>query len=126
MFAILDEMNFIISIWSVQVICYSQHIGPNVLQATMLFIVTSATKGVPPPLRFRVRFTILYRDIVSRIHPLIQLSIQHCLLRKMGYLNMVYMYVIATRNYEYFYYRHCSVINELLRYSTVTTYVLAK
>ena len=34
-------------------------------QATKLFIVTSATKWwwLPPPLRFRVRFKILYRVI---------------------------------------------------------------
>src|SRR6218665_1120065 len=67
-------------------------------------------------IRFSVRFKILYR--------IIQRLIRHCLLRKMVYLNIIY--VIATRNYEFFYYRHCSVINELLRYSTVTTYVLAK
>src|SRR6218665_3491870 len=64
------------------------------LQATKLFIVTSATKGgvITTPLRFRVRFKILYRVI----HPLIQ----HCLLHEMVYLNIIY--VIATRNYEFF------------------------
>jgi len=62
------------------------------LPATKLFIVTSATKGgVTTPLRFRVKFKILCR-IVQRL-------IQHCLLRKMVYLNI--MYVIATRNYEF-------------------------
>src|SRR6218665_2642406 len=88
------------------------------LQATKLFIVTPATKGwvVTTPSGFRVRFKILYR--------VIQLLIQHCLLHKKVYLNIIY--VIATRNYEFFYYRHFSVINELLRYSTVTTCVLAK
>src|SRR6218665_443412 len=88
------------------------------LQATKLFIVTPANKGwvITTPLGFRVRFKILYR--------VIQPLIQHYLLHKMVYLNIIY--VIATRNYEFFYYRHFSVINELLRYSTVTTYVLAK
>ena len=63
------------------------------LQATKLFIVTSATKGVvTTPLRFRVRFKILYR--------VIQPLIQHCLLLKMVYLNIIY--VIATRNYTFF------------------------
>ena len=64
------------------------------LQATKLFIVTTATKGgwLPPPLRPSVRFKILY----CVIQPLIQ----HCLLRKMVYLNIIY--VIATRNYEFF------------------------
>ena len=62
------------------------------LQATKLFIATSATKGVVTPFRFRVRFKILYRVI----YPLIQ----HCLLHKMVYLNIIY--VIATRNYEFF------------------------
>ena len=62
------------------------------LQATKLFIVTSATKGVvTTPFRFSVRFRILYRAI--------QRLIQHCLLRKMVYLNIIY--VIATRNYEF-------------------------
>ena len=65
------------------------------LQATKLFIVTSATKGevVTTPLRFSVRFTILYRAI--------QRLIQHCLLSKMVYLNV--KYVITTRSYEFFY-----------------------
>src|SRR6218665_895894 len=86
------------------------------LQATKLFIVTSATKrGWIPPPRFSVRFKILYR--------VIQPSIQHCLLRKMFYLNIIY--VIANRNYEFFSTQTFFVINELLRYSTVTTYVLA-
>src|SRR6218665_977302 len=89
------------------------------LQATMLFIVTSATKGegggYHPP-RFRVRLKILYR--------VIQPLIQHCLVRRAVYSNIIY--VIATRNYDFFYYRHCSVINEHLRYSTVTTYVFGK
>ena len=64
------------------------------LHATMLFIVTSATKEVvvTTPLRFRVRFKILYH--------VIQPLIQHCLLRKMVYLSIIY--VIATRNYELF------------------------
>ena len=63
------------------------------LQTTKLFIVTSATKGVvTTPLRFRVRFKILYRVI----RPLIQ----HCLLHKMVYLNV--KYVIATRSYDFF------------------------
>ena len=63
------------------------------LQATKLFIVTPATKGGGyHPLGFRVRFKILYR--------VIQLLIQHCLLHKMVYLNIIY--VIATRNYEFF------------------------
>ena len=87
---------------------------------TKLFIVASPTKGgwlVVTPLRFIVRFKILYR-VIKRL-------IQHCLLRKMVYLTII-IYVIATRNYEFLYYRHCSVINELLRYSIVTTYVLAK
>src|SRR6218665_2259687 len=55
---------------------------------------TSATKGgwLPPILRFGVRFKILYR--------VIQPLIQHCLLRKMVYLNIIY--VIATRNYDFF------------------------
>ena len=67
---------------------------PNNLQATKLFIVTSATKGggYHHPLRFCVRFKILYR--------VIQPLIQHCLLRKMVYLNI--KYVIATRSYEIF------------------------
>ena len=53
------------------------------LQATKLFIVTSATKGVvvTTPLRFRVRFKILYR--------VIQRLIQHCLLHKMVHLNII-------------------------------------
>src|SRR6218665_1021831 len=64
------------------------------LQATKLFIVTSATKGGGyHPLRFSVRFKILYR--------LIQRLIQHCLLSKTVYLNL--KYVIATRSYEFFY-----------------------
>src|SRR6218665_1662061 len=59
------------------------------LHATKLFIVTSATKGVvTTPPRFRVRFKILYR--------VIQVLIQHCLLRRMVYLNIIY--VIATQN----------------------------
>ena len=70
-------------------------------------MVTSATS---------VRFKILYR--------VIQRLIQHCLLRKMVYLNIIY--VIATRNYEFCYYRHSSVIIELLRYSTVTTVRVGK
>src|SRR6218665_135007 len=71
---------------------WKEHIN---LQATKLFIVTPATKGggwLPPPLGFRVRFKILYR--------VIQPLIQHCLLHKMVYLNIIY--VIATRNYEFF------------------------
>src|SRR6218665_3010262 len=65
------------------------------LHATKLFIVTSATKGGGGgyhPLRFSVRFKILYR--------VIQPLIQHCLLRKMVYLNIIY--VLTTRNYEVF------------------------
>ena len=64
------------------------------LQATKLFIVTPATKGwvVTTPPGFRVRFKILYR--------VIQPLIQHFLLHKMVYLNIIY--VIATRNYEFF------------------------
>src|SRR6218665_3058711 len=64
------------------------------LQATKLFIVTPATKGwvVTTPTGFRVRFKILYR--------VIQPLIQHCLLHKMVYLNIIY--VIATRNYDFF------------------------
>ena len=64
------------------------------LQAIKQFIVTSAAKEgvVTTPLRFRVRFKILYRVI----HPLIQ----HCLLPKMVYFNIIYF--IATRNYEFF------------------------
>src|SRR6218665_2789306 len=79
---------------------YSKIMDTLNLQATKLFIVTPATKGgvVTTPLRFRVRFKILYRVI----HPFIQ----HFFLRKMVYLNIIY--VIATRNYEFFYYRHCS------------------
>ena len=90
------------------------------LQAAKLFIVTSATKEGVVTTPLSVRFKMLYR--------VIQPLIQHCLLRKMMYLNIIY--VIDTRNYDFFYYRHCSEINELLRYSTVglTTYmyVLAK
>ena len=69
------------------------HIFPVNLQATKLFIVTSATKGggYHPPLRFSGRFKILYR--------IIQRLIQHCLLRRMVYLNIIY--VIATRNYDF-------------------------
>ena len=87
------------------------------LQATKLFIVTSATKGgwLPPP-RFSVRFKILYR--------VIQPLIQHCLLHKMVYLNIILCYCCS--KLWIFYYRQFSVINELLRYSTVSTYVLAK
>ena len=64
------------------------------LQATKLFIVTSATKGGGDnhPLRFSVRFKILYR-VIHRL-------IWHCLLRNMVYLNIIY--VIATRNYDFF------------------------
>src|SRR6218665_2653427 len=88
------------------------------LQATKLFIVTSATKGgvVTTPLRFSVRFKILFR--------VIQRLIQHCFLHKMVYLYI--LYIIASRKNDFFYYRHCSVISELLCYTTVTTYVLAK
>ena len=83
------------------------------LQANKLFHVTSATKrgSYQPSLRLSAKFKILYRVIQPLIH--------HCLLRKTVYSNIIY--VIATRNYEFFYYRHCSVINEPLRYSTVTT-----
>ena len=51
------------------------------------------TYPVTTPLRFRVRFKILCR--------VIQPLIQHCLLRKMVYLNV--KYVIATRSYDFFY-----------------------
>ena len=63
------------------------------LQATKLFIVTLATKGGRwlSPLRFSVRFKILYRVIYPLLH--------HCLLSKMAYLNV--KYVIATRNYYF-------------------------
>src|SRR6218665_817656 len=72
--------------------CYTIPCGIN-LQATKLFIVTSATKGGGyHPLRFRVRFKILYR--------VIQPLIQHSLLHTMVYLSIIY--VIATRNYEFF------------------------
>ena len=58
------------------------------LLAAKLFIVASATKGgdYHHPLRFRIRFKTMYRVI----KPLIR----HCLLRKMVYLNIIY--VIAT------------------------------
>ena len=62
------------------------------LQVTKLFIVTSATKGDYHPPKFSVRFKILYR-VIERL-------IQHCLLRRMVYLNIIY--VIATRDYEFF------------------------
>jgi len=64
------------------------------LQATKLFILTSATKKgwLLTPLRFRVRFKILYCVIQSLI--------QHCLLHEMVYLNLIY--VIANRKYEFF------------------------
>src|SRR6218665_2119150 len=82
------------------------------LQATKLFIATSATKGggYHPP-RFCVRFKILYR--------VIQVLIQNCLLRRMVNFNIIC--VIVTQNYEFFTSAIFSVINELLRYSTVTT-----
>src|SRR6218665_493585 len=88
------------------------------LQATKLFIVTSATKGgmITTTLRFCVRFKIVCYRVILRLN-------QHCLLRRMVYLNIIY--VIATRNYE-FVTTGIVLINELLRYSTVTTYVLAK
>ena len=65
-----------------------QHI---ILQATKLFIVTSATKrgGGYHPLRFRVRFKILYR--------VIQPLIQHCLPHKMVYLNIMLL-LLETMN----------------------------
>src|SRR6218665_235086 len=69
------------------------------------------------PLRFSVRFKILYR--------VIQPLIQHCLMRKTVYLNIINICVCYSK-LQFFYYRHFSVINELLRYSTVTTCVLAK
>jgi len=40
------------------------------------------------------------------------------------YLNV--KYVIATRNYDFIYYWHWSVIKELLRYSTETTVRVGK
>jgi len=46
----------------------------------------------PPPRLGGVRFKILYR--------VIQVLIQRCLLRRMVYLNIIY--VIATQNYEFF------------------------
>src|SRR6218665_3923346 len=78
-------------------VAYVRLIDPMVnlnLQATKLFIVTSATKVgmVTTPLRFRVRFKILYR--------VTQPLIQHCLLHKTVYFNIIY--VIATRNYDFF------------------------
>ena len=61
------------------------------LQATKLFIVTSGTKGGGyHPLRFSVRFKILYR--------VIQPLIQHCLLRKMVYLNIMLL-LLETMNF---------------------------
>src|SRR6218665_4154964 len=63
------------------------------LQATKLFIATSATKGlVTTLLRFNIIFKILYR--------VIQRLIQRCLLRKMVYLNV--KCVNATRTYEFY------------------------
>ena len=54
--------------------------------------MTSAKKGVVyHPLRYSVRFKILYR-VVQRL-------IQHCLLRKRVYFNV--KYVIATRRYGF-------------------------
>ena len=64
-------------------------------QATKLLFATSATQEevvTTFSLRFSVKFKILYR--------VIQRLIQHCLLRKMVYLNIIF--VIATRNYEFF------------------------
>ena len=49
------------------------------LQATKLFIVTSATNG--EGVVVRVRFKILYR-VIHRL-------IRHCLLRKTVYLNII-------------------------------------
>jgi len=68
------------------------------LQTAKLFIVTSTTKGVAVTtiLTFSVWFKILYR--------VIRLLIQHWLLSRMVYLSL--KYVIAIRNYEFFYYRH--------------------
>src|SRR6218665_2401993 len=99
-------------------ICLIMYTIADTILTFRLFIVTSATKGgwLPPPLRFCVRFKILYR--------VIQPLIQHCLLHKMACLNIIY--VIATRNYEFFTTGIFSVINELLRYSTVTTFWLNK
>ena len=63
------------------------------LQAAKLFIVTLATKGdgYHSP-RFSFMFKILYR-VIHRL-------IQNCFLRKMVYLNIIF--VIDTRNYELF------------------------
>ena len=61
------------------------------LQATRLFIVTSATKGVVTPLRISVWFKTLNRVIQQLIH--------HCFLSEMVYMSV--KYVIATRNYEF-------------------------
>src|SRR6218665_987933 len=97
-------------------VIYAYSLPPYLnLKATKLFIVTPANRnrncklktskallkslphhgtkgGGNHPLRFRVRFKILYR--------VIQPLIQQCLLHKMVYLNIIY--VIATRNYESF------------------------
>src|SRR6218665_4039031 len=59
---------------------------------TKLFIATLTLCDITTPLRFRVRFKTLYCVIQSLI--------QHCLLRRMVYLNIIY--VIATRNYDFF------------------------
>jgi len=56
------------------------------LQATKLFIVTSATKGVVVTThpRFSLRFKILY-SVIQRL-------IQNCLLHKMVYLNIIHVF----------------------------------
>src|SRR6218665_1164644 len=94
---------------------YTAHHLPSGYQAIYCDAGYQGVGGYHPP-GFRVRFKILYR--------VIQPLIQHCLMHKMVYFNIIY--VIAARNYELSYYRHFSVINELLRFSTVTTCVLAK
>ena len=76
------------------ILSLAEHLQRFNLQATKLFILTPATKegGYHAPLGFSDRFKILYR--------VIQPLIQHCLLHKMVYFNIIY--VIATRNYEFF------------------------
>jgi len=61
------------------------------LPSNLLWHRLPRRRWLPPP-RFRVRFKILHR--------VIQPLIQRCLLRKMVYLNIIY--VIATRNYDFF------------------------
>src|SRR6218665_1643627 len=68
------------------------HVKPSGYQA--IYCDAGYQGGWLPPPGFRVRFKILYR--------VIQPLIQHCLWHKMVYLNIIY--VIATRNYEFFKY----------------------